>query len=510
MSLMAYQAQELDFTYEPLPQQEIYFTCPAEEVFYGGAAGGGKTDAAIVKSIVRALMYPGYKALILRRSFPQLTEIVLRMFQLIPKSLAKYNVGNHHWRFHNGSIIILSHLERDASVHNHQGQSYDDIFFDEGTHFTEYQIEYLKSRLRTVLPEIIPSFNIGSNPGSVGHAYCLREYVEPAYDNVELLYFYSHSQRRWLALPEGMRGRPRPFVVWKMPENETHDRLNRERAAESPPLPPLPLPTRCFIPAKVQDNKYYANDGRYLARLALLPPAERQALLDGNWHLFEGQAFPEFDERLHVLPAGIVPPAHWPKWRSLDWGYSAPMAVYWHALDPATGTILTYRELYATKLDDERACETIRALTPEAEWIFTTYADPSLFDKDSSDQHKSLADRYAERGLPMEPANNARITGKAAVHQRLAINPRTARPGWLITRNCTNLIRTLPQLVYSEKRPEDIDTDGEDHAYDACRYGLIMAQGSVVPTGLTITAGSFVKTKDSKYGNAPATDPRTR
>ncbi len=465
--------------YTPTSKQQVFHGCPADEVLYGGAAGGGKSRALVSDGIMECIRRPGASVIVFRRTSPELMELIdLSKDMLLPLGDATYNENQQRWKFSNGASLRFSHLQFYDDVRKHQGAEYSLILYDEMTHFMPEQLQYLRSRNRV-------SSEIGAwtrtrgatNPGGVGHMY-IRDYFQVPSDTRQpmtdayLLARYDQLTGQWLPFPPGTRGTPEPMVVWYPPMNEEEQRQSLVRIKRGASA--LPQLTRCFIPAFVQDNPYIDEDGRYEANLLSLPDAQKQALYYGNWDVFEGQFFTEFDPAKHVIDP-ILPPEGWPVWRSLDWGYAKPLCCLWHTQNPETKQFITFRELYRPMLRDGDACKLIMEMTPDHEGVRYTMADPSMWRGDSNDAGLSHADTYQKYGVHLLPATNDRVTGWTRLRDLLAHDPQQSQPGWVITRNCTNLIATLPQLVYDENNPEDLDTDGPDHAADSARYFFISA-----------------------------------
>jgi hypothetical protein len=405
-----------------------------DEILYGGAAGGGKTESLLIACIVWCQKYPGTWVLFLRRTYPELeAKPIPRSKELIPRRVAQYQEVKHRWTFANGSVLQFGSLDKSGDEYKYQGAEFSLIAFDELTHFQEGQYLYLLSRNRTTNPEIRPKVIAATNPGGPGHAWVKARWIDPA----------------------------KPETVWEAPQTP-------EQAAAG-----LPPRKRCFIPARVQDNQILCRaDPGYVARLMELPEAERRALLDGDWDVFAGQVFKEFRRDVHVIDPFPIPP-EWRRWRALDFGYTNPACVLWLALGPDE-TVYVYRELYVTGMKASELAQKVVELS-RGEHITLTMADPAVFAK-TGHEGESIERTLRENGLPVQKADNDRLAGKQRVHDYL-----TVFDGWdgkptsrlKIFSTCTNLIRTLPQLVYDQNRPEDVDTDCEDHAYDALRYALM-------------------------------------
>jgi len=224
-----------------------------------------------------------------------------------------------------------------------------------------------------------------------------------------------------------------------------------------------------FVRALPADNPYLSS--AYWDELNSLPEPLRRAWVEGDWNVFAGQVFSEWRYDVHVCDPFEIP-AHWIRWRAVDWGYSQPFCCLWFAQQPGDDRVYVYRELYAAGLTDREQARRIRELSA-GESIRWTLADPSMWTtKTHENATFSTADEYGAEGVWLSPADNDRLTGVRRVHQALAMRP-DGKPGLLVFRTCVNLIRTLPALPYDAARVEDVDTDAEDHAYDALRYGLM-------------------------------------
>lgn len=222
-----------------------------------------------------------------------------------------------------------------------------------------------------------------------------------------------------------------------------------------------------FVPGLPDDNPYL--DESYWHELSTLPPELARAWRWGDWDVFAGQAFGEWSRGNHVCRPFEIP-KHWARWRSVDWGRANPFCALWLAQDPDIGRVYVYRELYETGLTDRQQARLIAANTPET--VNITLADPSMWTrKTHEDTTFSTADEYRAEGVVLTQADNDRMTGKRKVDNLLMPLP-DGKPGLVVFENCANLIRTLPALPYDSTNVEDIDSDAEDHAYDALRYGL--------------------------------------
>lgn len=246
--------------------------------------------------------------------------------------------------------------------------------------------------------------------------------------------------------------------------------LDREYPPELEPM----AAQFAFVKALPADNPYLDQD--YWTTLLSLDEKLQRAWVYGDWDQFEGQAFDEWrktgkdGQPYHVIEPFTVPDS-WPRWRAVDWGYRQPYCCLWLTQDPDTQRVYVYREDYRAELTDKAQATRIREATRD-EKIRVTLADPSMWTKKSwEDELTSSAEEYQKAGVRLKPADNDRIRGLRRVREFLA-EAEDGRPGLQVFRNCRNLIRTLPALPHDEHNPEDIDSDAEDHAYDALRYGL--------------------------------------
>lgn len=311
-----------------------------------------------------------------------------------------------------GGKIALRNLDKPAK---YQSAEFAAVFVDELTKISYDTFNILRGSLRW--PGIDHTvFAAASNPGGIGHGWVKRLWIDRDF-------------------PSELRKAADEFV---------------------------------FIRALPADNRHLTET--YWEELNRMPDDLRAAWRDGNWDVFAGQAFNAWDQGRHVIQPFTIP-AHWPRWRGLDWGFSAPFCCVWLTKDPDNGRIYVYREAYATELTDRQQARLIRSLTTTNDYR-VTFADPALWArKNINNLVVTTADEYAAEGIPLTRADNDRLSGKRKV-DRLLQNLPDGLPGLQIFANCANLIRTLPSLPYDKAHVEDIDTQAEDHAYDALRYAL--------------------------------------
>ena len=396
-------------------KQKLFVDAGEGEVLFGGAAGGGKSHGQIIDALLFALKYPRSKQLILRRTFAELDKSLIRTSQaLYPREIYTFNSSSHTGRFKNGSIIDFGYCAYESDVYQYQSAEYDVIRFDELTHFTEGQYLYLISRLRGVndFPKQVKST---TNPGGVGHSW--------------------------------VKGR---FIDVSPPRKAFFEGGN----------------SRIFIPSLLEDNAFLTrHDPDYKTRLNALPEAEKRALLFGDWNVFEGQYFTEFDSRKNVIEPFEVPKS-WRRYRTVDYGLDR-LACLWIAVSPE-GKFFVYREYCESNLPISAAARAINARTLPTEEIYATLAPPDLFSR-SQETGKTKASLFSEYGVNFTKTSNDREAGWLALKE--LISDGDGGPTLKIFSTCTEIIRCLPALLRDKIRPTDCATEPHEltHAPDALR-----------------------------------------
>mgnify|MGYP005994729203 FL=1 len=410
--------------------QTDFLAASETDVLYGGAAGGGKSYAMLVDPL-RFAHRAAHRALILRRSMPELRELIDKSRELYPKAFpgCKYKEVEKLWNFPSGAKIEFGFLERDADVYRYQGQAYSWIGFDEITHqATEFSWNYLASRLRTTDPEIIPYMRCTANPGGVGAHWVKKRYIDPAPPN------------------ESFKG---------------SDGLSRK-----------------FIPARLDDNPYLANDGRYEQMLKALPPTQRRQLLEGDWEVAEGAAFTEFDRNIHIIDPFEIP-IHWDRVKGIDYGYASESACVWGAIDRDDNTLIIYRELYRKGLLATDLAQLIAEMELNDPMSVPGVLDTACWNR-TGQTGPTVGETLVKAGHKLRRADKNRVAGKIQIHEYLKVQ-QSGRPKLQIFNTCPNLIRELQSIPLDKSNPEDVDTHAPDHAYDALRY-LIMSRPRIDDT----------------------------
>jgi hypothetical protein len=401
--------------------QVAFFESNADEILYGGAAGGGKSECLLAEA-TRDMDKPLFRALLLRRTFPELKSTLIDLSHTWFKNKAGWNGSDKTWTFNSGAKIRFGHLERDEDVYKYDSAEFDYIAFDELTSFNEFQYTYMRSRNRGKDPRIFKRMRAGSNPGKVGHAWVKRRFP----------------------IKE-------PYKLIDVKEGNAVVKVQ-------------------FIPSLPTDNPdLMRNNPGYLNKLESLPEPYRSALLLGDWDINVGTFFEEFGAKHRLIDSPNLQSADG-IFVSMDWGYNAPAAIHWHAIFKMDGfnRIITYRELYGS---GKKASERAEQINEFKEPTIAKIADPSAFNKlAGEDSVIAIMEGKGCRGW--KPGNNDRLNGWMVMKEWLSTAP-DGKPFWQIHESCQNLIRTIPEMVKSDNNPEDIDTDGEDHAVDGCRYFLM-------------------------------------
>jgi len=471
------------------------FRSEATEILYGGAAGGGKSHLMRVAAIVWCAAIPGLQVYLFRRVREDLLKNHLEGPQGFRALLAPWaNAGlcrvlEDEIRFWNGAKIWLCHCKDEATIYRYQGAEIHVLLIDELTHFTEAMYRYLRHRVRMVgigLPEpyagLFPRVLCSANPGGVGHLWVKSTWVDAG-----------------------------PWTIRRMPREEGG--LLRQ-----------------FIPARLEDNPSMAiYDPDYEKRLeGLGSKALVQAMRWGDWDIVEGAFFDCWDKRRHVIRPFEIP-EHWLRFRSGDWGSAKPFSFGWWAVASEDtpveneegqrlwlprGCMVRYREWYGCrrkedgtpiadtglKLDAEEVGRRLAGMEPEHPPVTYGVLDPAAFAVDGG---PSIAERIytgSGRRIRFRPADNARVPQRGAMggwdqmRGRL-VGDADGRPMVVCFSTCKDSIRTIPVLQHDPDRPEDVDTEGEDHCF-AAGTRVLTPDGpvpieSLPPVGLVLSADGF-------------------
>lgn len=444
--------------------QKALVDCPIYEVFFGGARGGGKTDSALGSRAIRALKYGHlFNAVFFRRELPNLDDAIERSKEIYGPIGGVYNEQKKTWRMPGGGRLRFRPLERVEDAGKYQGQNLTDVIIEEAGEFpSQAPIMRLHGVLRSA-HGVPTQMGLTGNPGGPGHGWLKERYISPAPPLTPI------SEK----------------IVWK---GRT---FTRERV---------------FIPSKVSDNHILmVTDPDYIANLHMVGSPELvRAWLEGDWDAIEGAYFGEFQRSKHVYPGRIELPSDWARIRAMDWGSARPFCVLWAAVSDGTmpqfprGALVFYRELYGVrkkpggtfepnvgvKLDAETVAEMIidaerddpidkAVLDPAA---FAESGGPSIGER--MNRRFQEARRMRDRKHPnFWPADNKRVATVGAMggwdQVRSRLVGEDGRPMVYFADTCLHTIRTFPMAQHDSLRPEDLDTDGEDHCLDTTRYACM-------------------------------------
>jgi len=473
----------------PQPKQSLAHVSVADILFYGGAVGGGKSEFAIVEAITLCLQYAGSKVAIFRRTLTQLEQELEGRIILLAwaddknfkgpngKLFCKYNRQRHKFTFWNGSELHLCYCDRESDVYKYQSFQIIGLFLDESSHFTEFMVKYLITRVRSARKGVPKVIRLTSNPGNVGHGWHKRWFVRPTPEEL------------------GDRSAPEPFETWR-PLPMAGDRT-----------PPEKILTRQFIPAWFHDNlALYAADPDYLAKVWALGGDKARQLAEGDWDANDSMICgPFWRERVRVsstdtqllrmglrldqvMPWHVIPDRTWRPpvgskiYGSVDYGYGAPWSFHLHASMPG-GHTRTFFEFYKARVQDSDQAKRIwRALsqdvlfadgkTPVLEGLEWVVYDPQMGgSRQEMGLAKSIIEVYQEEThqkvqfLSGAGGRSARMSRPGRWMDALSTSP-DGLPNWSVTAACPDLIRTVPEVPWDEDDPQVEDDDSENHAYE--------------------------------------------
>lgn len=469
---MSVSVARLTIRAQPGPQQ-LLLQCPAEEVFYGGARGGGKSYGGLLDFNQHAMVGgQNARGILFRQTYPELEDLMAKADEIYPEIGAIWLASRRMWRFPGGGWLKMRHLEKERDALKYQGHEYTWVGIDEvGNYASPGAIDTLKATLRS--PHGLKKrLYLSGNPGGVGHNWLKERYVTPVPPGHVQTDISKLTGEKW---------------------------------------------RRCFIPAKVQDNALLMeNDPGYIDQIVAATtgkPWLLKAWLDGSWDIVAGGIVDDlWSQAVHVIHAFQIP-TDWRLDRSFDYGSSKPFAVGWWAEangNPITmvdgtqrtyprGTLFRIAEWYGWNGKPNEGCrmlaKDIARGVKEREQAMGLYgrvrpgpADSSIWDVVNG---TCIADDMATLGIGWVRADKgpgSRKAGWEALRQRLfdSQNSPLDEPGLYIFETCRHFIRTVPVLPRSEKDPDDVDTDAEDHIGDETRYRLRIKKRDV---GLMRTTG---------------------
>lgn len=442
---------------ELYPKQIEFCKATNKYICYGGARGGGKSHVSRIKMCLLAFNYPGIQILLLRRTLKELRDNHILPLQKMLKNIAIYKDNTKEFIFPNGSRIVLGYCDTEKDVLQYQGQAYEVIVMEEATHFTEFQFQTLTESNRmsgNLKKEFVPRMYFTCNPGGVGHSWVKRLFIDKDYKTTET--------------PDDYK----------------------------------------FIPSLVFENKYIMEkDPNYVKVLENLPEDRKQAMLYGNWDVFDGQFFREFNRNIHVIEPFEIP-LEWNRYIAMDYGLDM-FAVLFIAVD-TKGKAYVYNEIHKSDLIVSDARQTLKSIMRNYKYK-AIYAPPDLWNR-NRDTGKSTAELFFEGGIDLTKASNDRKAGWLNVKEWLKIkkvkNEQTGEAyedsDIKIFSNCINLVRCLPQLQHDEKDPNDVATEPHEitHITDALRYFCVnhIAPAKVIKKDEFVMNFDFEKPSYEGYG----------
>lgn len=462
------------------PKQRAALDSQATEILYGGAAGGGKSHLARASAIHWAKKIADLQVYLFRREFRQLKDNHLAgptgFRALLAKDRARGSVRinnqDHEILFSNGSRICLRQCRHDDDLEKIQGAEIHYLIVEEATQIPYAHIRYMRSRMRIAgveLPEeaqgLFPRALYCSNPGGRSHTEIKQAFVDPA----------------------------APMEIHRAPDEDGG--LMRQ-----------------YIPARLEDNpaldaEAYARQLRGLHSAHLV-----DAMLNGSWDIDAGGMFGDvWDAETHILEPFDIPES-WRLDRSHDWGTSKPSATIWWAeadgteatladnstFCPPRGSLIAVAEYYtwtgeanrgarlsSTAIANEIVATERQSAYLQGHQVFPGPADSAIW---TVEDGESIADRMGRCGVSWIKADKSpgsRVPGWQLVREYLeaAKGNDPDSPHFYTFRGCSNLIRTLPTLPRDKRKPDDVDTDAEDHIGDAVRYRVRAPQ----PVAASIT-----------------------
>jgi hypothetical protein len=426
-----------------------------------------------VAAIAWCFLIPGLQVYLFRRKRPDLlknhmegpSSFPVLLAPWVKRKLISINYSELSIEFANGSKIFLCHCQHEKDRFNYQGAEIHVLMIDELTHFTETIYRFLRGRCRLgalkladQFKGLFPKILCGANPGGVGHNWVKAMFVDNA-----------------------------PYLE-----------VVQMGRAEGGML-------RQYIPALLTDNQVLMeSDPEYADRLAGLGNPELvRAMLEGDWDIVAGGMVDDLWRRhIHVIKPFPIPPT-WRVDRSFDWGSSRPFAVLWFAESDGTrapngvhyprGTLFHFHEWYGWNKKPNEGCKL--AATEVAKKIKQIEAGLRLAVKagpadgaiyNSDDTGRSIADDMKKHGVHWVEADKSpgsRVAGAERIRQYLkaclpvkgdgGLELPMESPGLFVFENCTQFIRTVPVLPRDEDNPDDVDTEAEDHCWDALRYRIL-------------------------------------
>jgi hypothetical protein len=407
--------------------QTAFLAGTAREELYGGAVGGGKTDALIAQQL-RYAYHPKHSGVLLRRTRPRLQEMINRARDMVSAVFpdAQWHETEGRFKFPSGATVYFGHAERDLDIEKFKSFEFNQVAFDELTEFTQYQYLFMLSRNRTKSPDLPLQMRNGTNPGGVGMAWVFKRFIE----DKEHYATYRYQVR--------VKGLGKLYS------------------------------TRRFVPSTVFDNPRLTDRDEYIAGLASMGEEMAAAMLYGRWDKFHGQYFTKLPIEADRV---IKDPTNWYVIRCMDYGWTDPCCILWLVVYPKLKSVEVAAEVYSPRM----TTDSIAAIIHETEKrlgfknkILFSHMSPDRFQV-GTDGSQSIASLLAQKGVWFDKANNDRVAGWAQIQRLLAANRL-----FMWRAQTPNLARTLLHLPRDANKPDDVQQRGvEDHAAETLRYGCM-------------------------------------
>ena len=416
---------------EPKQKQAIKLIGSGKRIFYGGARGGGKTAASLMGAVLASIQYPGLKTVCMRETYPELNDAFIKDLEYTyPPEIFKYKYRDkdRSATFTNGSRIMFRACDSIKAARKVQGTEFHLLIIDEAPNIPEAIIQRFLGSLRNArVSGFVPTLFMTGNPGGISDLYFKTRFINPDYK------------------------------YWRPQELKYKDNY-------------------VFISAKVSDNPYV--NPEYIEYLETLPENLRKAWLDGDWNVFEGQFFEEWNPLVHAIEPFEIP-EHWHRAAGFDLGYTKehPSVCLWGAQHPDTGEVFIYQEYASYSVVEQYALDI--ALRMSYEPLMMIHADPSMFNSTIKMKHgdESPGMIFLKNELPITAANNERVNGWRIIKQWMHWTKKKP-PKLRIFNTCRGLIETIPILKYNLRniiKVEDLDTKQRDDYVDALRYLMVSA-----------------------------------
>ncbi len=422
-----------------------------EKYYLVGREAGGKSDCGIIW-LLKGAEYDGSTSLCIRRNHSDLRQWIDRARQLWPH--AKVTGKPAVFTFPNNSKVYTGHLKDKDAFSQFQGWNIDRLLLEELGQIPDEE-SYLKlvSSVRSTIPGMKPQIFTTANPGGPGSSW-IRNYFKIGIKD--------------------------PNVAFKDPHTGQY---------------------RVYIPSTVENNPTLMNSNpEYVKYLDSLPEPLRSAWRYGDWDCLSGQFFTEWDTRVHIKTIDEAKKLGYDKdynnrFIGIDWGWSAPCCAIFLEVTPEN-TVFVYDELYVTETHPMEVGQLInKKIRERGEDITQSLIDPSAYISNPLSWKKEETKMYSDASIAhsmvgnkayplvphLNPANNARVNGWTHLRQLMTYDENKPPRFYVIKGAAPNLVRTIPDMICDEKNPEDCNTNLEDHAIDALRYGICHIQAPEEP-----------------------------